>query len=180
MSIVDTVSEVRSFEAFFREEYTAVVALCAWLTGDQAAGEDLAQDAMEAAHRRWDEIGRFERPDAFVRRAAVNLASNERRRRARRDGALRRLRAVPDRHERGPSARDEELWQHVAALPFQQRAAIGLRYLEDRSTAEIAAALGCSEATVRVHLHRAHRTLAGGLGRSTDATSDPLAEEETA
>lgn len=179
MSIVGTVAEVGSFEAFFREEHVAVVALCSWLTGDPAAGEDLAQEAMATAHRRWDEVGAYERPGAFVRRVAVNLASNERRRRARRDGALRRLRAVPERQEPGPHAEHDELWAEVASLPLQQRAAIGLRYLEDRSTAEIAEALGCAEATVRVHLHRAHRQLAERLGRTTDATNaDP--EEETA
>lgn len=179
MSIVGTVAEVGSFEAFFREEYVAVVALCAWLTGDRAAGEDLAQEAMAATHRRWDEVRTYERPGGFVRRVAVNLASNERRRRARRDGALRRLRAVPEVHDGEPGSAHGELWAEVASLPLQQRAAIGLRYLEDRSTAEIAEALGCAESTVRVHLHRAHRELAERLGRTTDVTSDDP-EEGTA
>lgn len=56
------------------------------------------------------------------------------------------------------------VWAEVAALPLQQRAAVGLRYLDDLTTAAIAEALGCSEATVRVHLHRAHRRLAERLG----------------
>lgn len=52
---------------------------------------------------------------------------------------------------------------------MQQRAAIALRYLEDRTTAEIAHALECAEATVRVHLHRAHVRLAERLGTRTDS-----------
>ena len=48
----------------------------------------------------------------------------------------------------------------VAALPGQQRAAVALFYVEDRTTAEIAEILGCSESTARVHLHRGRQALA--------------------
>ncbi len=41
---------------------------------------------------------------------------------------------------------------------------VALFYLEDRPSADIAAVLGCSEATVRVHLHQARRTLRTQLG----------------
>lgn len=46
----------------------------------------------------------------------------------------------------------------MARLSPQQRAALALQ-LDDVPTAEIAKVLGCSEATVRVHLHRALATL---------------------
>ena len=52
----------------------------------------------------------------------------------------------------------------VATLPDNQRAAVALRYVEDLSPTEIADVLGCADATVRVHLHRAHKTLAARLG----------------
>lgn len=48
---------------------------------------------------------------------------------------------------------------------------MALRYLEDRGTTEIAAVLGISEATVRVHLHTGRKALAERLG-------DELDEEE--
>ncbi len=47
------------------------------------------------------------------------------------------------------------LWQAVERLSPQQRAAVLLQVQEELSTAEIAEVLECSEATVRVHLHRA-------------------------
>jgi RNA polymerase sigma-70 factor (ECF subfamily) len=52
-----------------------------------------------------------------------------------------------------------KLWAAVDRLTPQQRAAVILQVQEELPTAEIAAVLKCSEATVRVHLHRALQTL---------------------
>lgn len=57
------------------------------------------------------------------------------------------------------------LWEAVHRLSRQQRAAILLQVQEDLSTAEIAEVLKCSEATVRVHLHRAVTALRTRIGR---------------
>jgi RNA polymerase sigma-70 factor (ECF subfamily) len=51
------------------------------------------------------------------------------------------------------------LWSAVDGLPARQRAALLLQVQEEMPVADIAAVLGCSEATVRVHLHRAVRAL---------------------
>ncbi|PYM89051.1 MAG: hypothetical protein DME08_26395, partial [Candidatus Rokuibacteriota bacterium] len=61
----------------------------------------------------------------------------------------------------GVIGREQTLTRVQAAmdrLSPQQRAALTLQ-LDDVPTAEIAEALRCSEATVRVHLHRALTTL---------------------
>jgi DNA-directed RNA polymerase specialized sigma24 family protein len=47
----------------------------------------------------------------------------------------------------------------LAALPYRQRAALVLRFYEDRTEAEIAAALGCRPATVRSLVFRGLETL---------------------
>jgi RNA polymerase sigma-70 factor (ECF subfamily) len=51
------------------------------------------------------------------------------------------------------------LWAAVDRLSPQQRAAIVLHVQEELPTSQIAAVLSCSEATVRVHLHRAVNAL---------------------
>ncbi len=51
------------------------------------------------------------------------------------------------------------LWSAVDRLAPQQRAAVILQVQEELPTTEIATVLKCSEATVRVHLHRALKTL---------------------
>ena len=52
----------------------------------------------------------------------------------------------------------------VADLPNRQRLVFTLCHLDERSPAEISAATGMSQATVRVHLFRALRKLRGVLG----------------
>jgi len=48
-----------------------------------------------------------------------------------------------------------DVWAAAEALSPQQRAALLLQVQDDLPTKDIAAVLGCSEATARVHLHRA-------------------------
>jgi len=60
--------------------------------------------------------------------------------------------------------RMSRLWEAVEGLSPQQRAAVMLQCREELSTKEIAAVLQLSEATVRVHLHRAYTTLRRRVG----------------
>jgi len=121
---------------------------------------------LTKAHRHWERVSLYDKPGAWVRRVAINLAISSKRR------ASVALRAVPrlvdasrvDEAARADQAEpDPELWSAVACLPTQQRAAIALYYLEDRPVDEIAEMLGCSPATARVHLHRGRTAVARAL-----------------
>jgi RNA polymerase sigma-70 factor (ECF subfamily) len=57
------------------------------------------------------------------------------------------------------------LWAEVEGLSPQQRATVLLHAQEGLATSEIAAILECSEATVRVHLHRALTALRKRMAR---------------
>jgi RNA polymerase sigma-70 factor (ECF subfamily) len=61
-------------------------------------------------------------------------------------------------------SRMSQLWEAVEALSPQQRAAVLLQCREELSTKEIAVVLHLSEATVRVHLHRAYSALRRMVG----------------
>lgn len=155
------------FGDFYRREYGRMVAFSLALTGDARVAEDLAQDAFIAAHRRWDEIGSYEQPAAWVRRVIVNR-SRSWLRRARVEGrALVRLRSR-DRVEAPVSDDTRRFWDVVRALPRRQAECVILRYLEDLDIAEIAELLDCAEATVRVHLHRGRTALATRLSLEDD------------
>ena len=161
-AIVEELSSA-SFEAFFRREYPAMVALAAAVSRSPHTAEDLAQEAMLRARRHWERIGAFDKPGTWVRRVTINLALNSRRGVA--QEARTRL-AWWERHEPAepPQPLDPELLEALHALSPQQRAAVALHYLEDRSTSDIADLLGCSESTARVHLHRGRQALAQHLG----------------
>jgi len=58
----------------------------------------------------------------------------------------------------------DQVTQAVAGLPDRQRLVFTLCHLDEQSPAEISAATGMSQATVRVHLFRALRKLRGVLG----------------
>lgn len=69
-------------------------------------------------------------------------------------------------HERRLLAKERwaQVTRAVAALPDRQRLVFTLCHVDERTPAEISAATGMSQATVRVHLFRALRKLRGVLG----------------
>jgi RNA polymerase sigma factor (sigma-70 family) len=149
---------VPTFEALFVEEYPKMVALAAAVSGDRGFAEDLAQEAMHRLHRNWGRVQGYESPGAWVRRVTINLAISQRRRLVNETRARLRL-GVPASVLPPSAAEHEPVWRAVRSLPGKQRAAIALRYLEDRTIEDIADILEISPATARVHLHRGRRAL---------------------
>lgn len=153
-------STTEAFEALYRQDYAAVVALVYALCGRTGPAEDLAQEAFLVAHRRWARVGGYDKPGAFVRRVAANLAVSYGRRKAAETRALSRLAGSAE----GATVPvleppDAEFWQAVRRLGGRQAQVLALYYLEDRSAEEIGEILGLSDATVRVHLHRGRTAL---------------------
>jgi RNA polymerase sigma factor (sigma-70 family) len=147
------------YTMFFRREFAPVLRTVELMLRDHARAEELTQDAFVQLLLHWPKISKYERPDAWVRRVAIRLALRS----LRRDRLWQLVRGgllpkAPDR----PSRFDVD--GAIRQLPGSQRAAIVLHYYEDRPTAEVAAILGCSESTARVHLHHARKRLAELLG----------------
>jgi RNA polymerase sigma factor (sigma-70 family) len=157
---------IMTFESFYKAEYARVVRLLLALTRREIA-EEIAQDAFLAAHRRWDSISAYERPDAWVRRVALNGAVSGARRRATEAKLLLRLspRQVEEPDWLGTTA---EVWAAVRALPKRQAQVAALVLVDDRPVAEAAAILECNEETIRTHLRRARIALAARLGATND------------
>jgi RNA polymerase sigma-70 factor (ECF subfamily) len=153
-----TVEPTPTFEALFSIEYPKMVALAAAVSGNRAFAEDIAQEAMSRASARWADISHYDKPGAWIRRVTYNLAVSRRRRLAREARALLRL-GQPEPELPPALPEHQGVWDTVATLPKQQRAVVALHYLEDLSLEEIAEVLDLSPSTVRVHLHRARKTL---------------------
>lgn len=162
LAIPPPVPRPEPFDSFYEREYRRVVAIAFALTGTWASAEDVAQEAFIAAHDRWDDIGSYDLPDAWVIRVATNKAISLLRRRKSEVRALTRLRNRPQEHATLDAA-DHEFWDQVRALPPNQAAAITLHYADDRPVDEIADVLDCAPSTARVHLHRGRKALAAAL-----------------
>ena len=82
------VAATRPFEAFYQQEYRSVLGLAYALSGSSSGAEDLTQEAFLAAHRNWDKISMYEKPEAWVRRVLANLSVSLFRKAAREARAL--------------------------------------------------------------------------------------------
>jgi RNA polymerase sigma-70 factor (ECF subfamily) len=165
--VTDTVPVVRGLEAFDRfyaREFPNMVNVAYALSGSRMAAEDLAQEAMVVAYRRWPEVGGLERPGGWVRRVVLNLAASGYQRRKAEARALLRLAPLRGEPPAVLSTEAGEFWHAVRRLSKRQAQAVTLYYLEDASVAEIAAIMDCAENTVKVHLHRGRQALAARLG----------------
>jgi RNA polymerase sigma-70 factor, ECF subfamily len=159
------------FESFARRQRRALVAFAWTLTGDVGVAEDVAQDALHATWQAWDREGGLHHPEAWARQVVANRVVDRLRRAGRERRALDLVGALPDPTVELPTT-DHEFWDAVRALPTRQAQAIALHYLEDRSVADIAEILGCAPATVKVHLHRARRTLADTLAPTAETPEE--------
>jgi RNA polymerase sigma-70 factor (sigma-E family) len=127
-----------------------MVRLAFLLTGDRSASEDLVQDSFTRLQGRWEMV---DDPSAYLRVAVVN-ACRAHHRRQRRERAH-----FPDLVLDAVSRETPMMLDALAKLPYRQRAALVLRYWEDRSEREIAEVLGCRPATVRSHVRRGLESL---------------------
>ncbi len=133
-----------TFEAVYAEEVEAMARLAFLMVGSTEQAEDLVHDAFARLYERWD---RVDRPGAYLRSCVVNGCRD----------TLRHRRVVERLGSAEPSGADlgaDHLADALATLPYRQRAAVVLRYYEDRSEAEIADLLGVRPGTVKSLLHR--------------------------
>lgn len=165
------VSAPEPFDAFYRREVRRLVGLAYALSGSRLAADDLAQEAMLAAYKKWDEVGRLENPTGWVRRVVSNQAVSAVRRRVSEAKGLSRL-AVRQPIAEVPQipAESEWIWSEVRRLPKRQVQVIALRYYDQLSMSEIAEVLDCSKETVNTHLRRARQTLDRRLQHRGDTT----------
>jgi RNA polymerase sigma-70 factor (sigma-E family) len=136
-----------SVDDVYQREYTGLVRLAYLLTGSNETGEDIVQEAFAAALRRWQHL---DNPGAYIRTSVINTARSLQRRRAVEERLGHRVASPPEAGADGGG----ELWDALQALPFRQRVALVLRFYEDRTTEEIADALGCRPGTARSLLSR--------------------------
>ena len=163
-----------AFARLVRLHEGMVFNLAARLLGDSEEARDVAQEVFLQVYRK---LGRFEGRSSlktWIYRIAVNQCHNRRRfwhrRRRDREEALdearrRARRGRPGRLDASPfeEARRGERARRVQAalleLSFEHRSVLVLREVEGLTCAEVAAALGVPEGTVKSRLSRAREAM---------------------
>ena len=149
---------IASFEDYVTTRSAALLRFAFLITRNRDDAHDAVQEALAGLYPRWRQVSARGNVDAYVRRSIVNAHVSAWRK-------VRRLYPTEDPSLASNAPVVADASQHVAdadqalrlcgELPPMQRAAVVLRFYEDRTFAEIAQILGCPEGTARSHVHRA-------------------------
>jgi RNA polymerase sigma-70 factor (sigma-E family) len=149
--------QTRAFEQFAAESGAELLRIATLLSPDAHTAEDVYQETLQRLAARWS---RVDNPKAFCRRVMHNIVVDWSRAAARRPRELRLVESGERIDPRWADRHDSvELWPSLRAaldsLTVQQRTVLVLRYLDDRSEAEVASILGISVGTVKSTSSRA-------------------------
>lgn len=131
------------------------------LTGDRGLAEDLLQEALTRVASRWPKVAGSGDPEPYVRKVLYHCAVDGWRRRRLREV----LHASPAAQVADAGDAAEHTTQRVALqvalakLTPNQRAVLVLRFFEDLTETQTAAALGCSVSTVKSQTRHALQRL---------------------
>src|SRR3954447_3224430 len=148
-----------AFETFYREHVAEVYQYALAVLGSSPDAEDVTQQTFLNAYRAFQRGERPRKPHNWLIKIAHNVC------RMRWRQLSRRPQEVPLDNAAEPVALDDEkpsldeVLGALARLPFNQRAAIVMREVEDRSYAEIAEVLETTVPAVEALLFRARTTL---------------------
>jgi RNA polymerase sigma-70 factor (sigma-E family) len=148
------------FDELVQSSERRLLRLGLMLSGSVHSAEDLVQTVLTRAHRRWNQIGALEHPEAYLRTMVVNEYLSWRRLLKNREVLLAEPVEQPTSEDiSARQAQRDATWQLLSGLPRKQRAVLVLRYYEDLPDSEIAEVLGITAGTVRSNAARALATL---------------------
>lgn len=156
----EPVTRWESFPAFFEATYDRLAASMS-VSGED--GHDALQEAYVQAARKWRRISRYDCPEAWVRRVAINRLLNRKRSRRREAAAVERLGAASPLSTRAHEGTGIDFQRALASLTEQQRVVVALHILEELPLTEVATEMGISAGTARSHLHEARKRLARSM-----------------
>lgn len=153
-----------------RELYTAcysrLVGVVGAIEGSRAEAEDAVQEAFIRLIGRWARVSRYDDPEAWLRKVALGVVSN--RRRKLRNGVRAMLRIGPQRDTLGPTGDAVDVERALRALPAPQRAVLVLYHFVGLDVEGIARELSIPTGTVKSRLSRGRSALAPLLREETD------------
>ena len=160
----DVAGREEAFRAFYALEYPGLARYAHRLVQDAELAHDLAQEAFSRMYGRWVKV---EEPRAYLYGVTTNLVRRAWRTRSREADLVGRLAQAPSAVVPGPDT-GLALRAYVDSLPARLRAVVLLHYFADLSVAQVAAACGRPEGTVKRQLSEARALLAVALGDHRD------------
>ena len=156
-----------SFKVFVERYGPQVLNTAVRVLGDAERAQDVHQDVFLAIWRRWDKYDGQVNWSAYLYRTTVRKALKVARARKTEsldgyDAGLSCRADRPDGKARAMELR-KRLNECLTKLPKRQADTFALSRFEGLRAVEIAEIIGCSQETVRVHLHRAMKRLAEEL-----------------
>jgi RNA polymerase sigma-70 factor (sigma-E family) len=150
------------FTEFVHASWASLYRTAYLMLGDRAEAEDLVQTTLAKTYASWSKVREVEAAPAYARTVLVNTASSWFRKKSWRNE--RPTATLPDAGHETDLTDRPALIDALARLAPRQRAVIVLRYYDDLSVGQTAAALGCSEGTVKSQTSDALNRLRGLLG----------------
>jgi RNA polymerase sigma-70 factor (ECF subfamily) len=158
---------VDDFESFYSGSYGRLFRDLLLVTADHADTEDVLQEAYGRAAARWRKVRTLDRPEAWVRRVAINLSLDIRRRRNRQGRAYARLDLAEQHHE----DLSLEVLDCLRRLSAEHRQVVVLHHLLGESVESIASIVGRPPGTVKGQLVRGRAALAALLSPAIEELS---------
>ncbi|OHB63680.1 MAG: hypothetical protein A2168_09510 [Planctomycetes bacterium RBG_13_50_24] len=158
----------QEFRALVNDYGAQVLSTAMRILGNSEKAQDVHQEVFLAIWKRWHKYNGRTNWNAYLYRTTVRKAI-EFAKQSRAEQSLRQQQKYgPSTDNPDDPLRTAELQQtlarYLAKLPKRQADVFVLSRIEGLKHDEIAEILGCSQNTVRVHLHRAVKQLARELG----------------
>lgn len=175
-------SKDRSYERLIGPIETRMMRSIWRIVRDPQEAEDALQEALTVIWRRLSRICRHPNPQALILKICIDAAYDSLRRWNRHHRffdreVARQLGDHADSSAEHPvegivrRETEAEVLQAIARLPRKQAVAALMRIVQDQPYDQIARALGCREATVRIHVSRARTRLSRWLAHLNPRSS---------
>jgi len=169
MSVRDRVA----FGEYVSSRSGALLRAAQAITGNRADAEDLVQATLVKAYQSWDKISDPAALDTYMRRVMINTHISGWRRRRLDEYPTDELPDSPAADTTSDCDLHDVVQRAVDRLPRQMRAAVMLRYYDDMTEPEVAAALGVTVGTVKSTVARAVAKLRKDTELGADAELRP-------
>jgi RNA polymerase sigma-70 factor (ECF subfamily) len=143
------------FEQIVRQHSSMVYSIAFHYLRDRGLSEDIAQEAFLRLSHNLKTIKSEKHLALWLRRAAIRLCIDERRKFFKRHTTLESIPEPTLEQPENDFLADEQIRKMVAELPGESRMALILRYQEDMQPSEIAELLDEPVNTIKSRLHRA-------------------------